>query len=86
MMLPLLQVVGWSDGHLFEFTFQKTLINYANPVIGLFLGFFSRRDAKMGNRQTRNALAVKQGKDCLKPPVDIVGDDVHNSFYFHVRI
>ena len=40
IMLPLLQVVGWSDGHLFEFTFQKTLVNYANPVIGLFLGCF----------------------------------------------
>ncbi len=40
VVLPFLHVVGVSGTRLHEFTIKNTLVNYANPVIYLFLGGF----------------------------------------------
>ena len=38
--LPLFHVVGVSGSEVYQFTFKNALVNYANPVIYLFLGGF----------------------------------------------
>lgn len=40
ILFPLLQIVGYQDGRLVEFSFRTVLANYAHPVIYLFLGGF----------------------------------------------
>ena len=40
IVLPFLHVIGISGKDIYEFTIKNTLINYANPVIYLFLGGF----------------------------------------------
>lgn len=40
VLLPLFHVVGLSGSDVYQFTFKNTLLNYANPVIYLFLGGF----------------------------------------------
>jgi len=40
VVLPFLHVVGVSGKAVFEFTIKNVLVNYANPVIYLFLGGF----------------------------------------------
>jgi len=40
LILPIFQVVGVSGEVTHQFTFRNTLLNYANPVIFLFLGGF----------------------------------------------
>jgi sodium-dependent dicarboxylate transporter 2/3/5 len=40
LMLPIIKVTGISGTSFYEFTLKNTLLNYANPVIYLFLGGF----------------------------------------------
>jgi sodium-dependent dicarboxylate transporter 2/3/5 len=40
VLLPVLHIVGLHDGHIVEFSLRTVLLNYAHPVIYLFLGGF----------------------------------------------
>jgi sodium-dependent dicarboxylate transporter 2/3/5 len=40
VLFPILKITGIQENTFFEFSFKHTLLNYANPVIYLFLGGF----------------------------------------------
>ncbi len=69
IMLPFFKVHGWQPDNLFEFTFQKTLANYAHPVIGLFFGCFLLAAAirKFGTDKRLTFWILTKGKIADSP-------------------
>jgi sodium-dependent dicarboxylate transporter 2/3/5 len=74
VMLPLLHVRGWADGRIFEFTFQKTLVSYANPVIALFFGCFLLAGAmqKWGVDKRITLWLLTRGKIAASPKLTLL--------------
>lgn len=74
VMLPLLHITGWADGRIFEFTFQRTLVSYANPVIALFFGCFLLAGAmqKWGVDKRITLWLLTRGKIAASPKLTLL--------------
>jgi sodium-dependent dicarboxylate transporter 2/3/5 len=74
VFFPLLQLYGWEQGNLHEFTFKNVLSNYSNPIIGLFLGCFFLAGAmqKWGMDKRATFWLLTRGKITESPQMTLL--------------
>ncbi len=73
LMLPLLQVTGVKDGHLFDFTNTVSFAGYANPVIYLFLaGFLLAGGMRKSGLDRRITLTFLSCRHAARGPASLL--------------